>query len=550
LVSTGSGTPWSDTGLTPNTTYRYRVTACNEAGEGDYSAIVDCTTGIHIDFYQMDFNLDGTIYQDTDWGSVDFTFTGEESIMYFNLAVNGDWQVQNIPVLSGRGVGVEQTMTYYFDLGTERGTDITSLNYDYAFTSDILGTMPGGSIAASVGDDYVALWAGSGGQMPDLAVAEPLVGGEVVDSSPHAHKNFPNQQCGERECAPAAVSNSLQFLNAKHNLGMKADGISINEMKKAVGFVAGWGSPLDTWWELKKKYMEDKKYPITTRKITDMSKLAAEIDAGQDVEIQESWIDKDGKKTGHTSALVGITELENGEYSLDIADDTVQGDPTQGCENPRTRTYDPATGEFTGGGLIDTKFEYAVVECPPAQPLPPQPVPPYTQPFIICQSADVSAWGYVTFTYDGTVIGGPYWVHCAFTNGYRSAYGFGLPKEPNDISWEIYIRWVPGDESVDVWHGENQPWPATYEKTGSPSFVRFGVPGQYYLTVGASEGGTVTVSPPAPYAPGTVVTLTATPIGGYAFLNWTGDVARVADVNSAHTTITMYGDYNVTANFA
>jgi hypothetical protein len=324
---------------------------------------------INIDFNQMNLKFDGTTYyNNTEWGSVDFTFIGQEPIMYFNLAVNGSWQVQNIPVLSDNGVGVEQTMTYYFDLGTERGTDVTSLNYDYAFTSDILGTMPGGSNPASVGDDYIALWAGSEGKMPDLAPARPLVGGEVC-SSKHAHKNFPNQECDKKECAPTAVSNSLKFLNEKNTLGLTDAQTSIAEMKNAAGFVAGKGSPLDTWWKLKKTFMENKKYPISTRQITDMSKLAAEIDDGQDVEIQESWVDKNGTKTGHTSALVGIEKLKDDTYSLDIADDMNQGNPG-GC-GLRTRTYDPATGNFTGGGLIDTTFEYAVVECPkPVMSLP------------------------------------------------------------------------------------------------------------------------------------------------------------------------------------
>jgi len=325
-------------------------------------------TSIDIDFNQMNFTFDGnTTYNNTEWGSVDFTFIGQEPIMYFNLAVNGSWQVQNIPVLSDNGVGVEQTMTYYFDLGTERGTDVTSVNYDYAFTSDILNTMPGGSIPTSVGDDYVELWAGSGGEMPNLAAAKALVGGEVSSNLKHHHTiPFPNQDCDRGECAPAAVSNSLTFLNTKYNLGMKADSINITKMKDAVGFT-GTGSPIDTWWELKKNYTEDNNYPITTRKITNISELAAEIDAGQVVEIQESWWYQNKttgkwKRTGHTSALVGIEKLKNGNYSLDIADDVRQGVDGKGC-GLRTRIYDNATGNFTGGGYNDTKFEYAVVEC-------------------------------------------------------------------------------------------------------------------------------------------------------------------------------------------
>ena len=36
---------------------------------------------IDLQFYQMDFNFDDTIYENTDWGSVDLSFVGQEPIM-------------------------------------------------------------------------------------------------------------------------------------------------------------------------------------------------------------------------------------------------------------------------------------------------------------------------------------------------------------------------------------------------------------------------------------------------------------------------------------
>jgi hypothetical protein len=51
------------------------------------------------------------------------------------------------------------------------------------------------------------------------------------------------------------------------------------------------------------------------------------------------------------------------------------------------------------------------------------------------------------------------------------------------------------------------------------------------------------------YPEGTVVSITAIPAVGYEFVNWTGDVATVADVYAASTTITVYGDYAIKANF-
>ena len=49
---------------------------------------------------------------------------------------------------------------------------------------------------------------------------------------------------------------------------------------------------------------------------------------------------------------------------------------------------------------------------------------------------------------------------------------------------------------------------------------------------------------------GTVVNLVAEAEEGYYFVKWTGDVDTIADVNAATTTITMNGDYTITANFA
>jgi Leucine-rich repeat (LRR) protein len=73
----------------------------------------------------------------------------------------------------------------------------------------------------------------------------------------------------------------------------------------------------------------------------------------------------------------------------------------------------------------------------------------------------------------------------------------------------------------------------------------------YTLTMAATGGGSInpTVGQHT-YAAGTVVPISATPAGGYQFVNWTGNVGTVASVNAASTTITMNGNYSVTANFA
>jgi hypothetical protein len=78
----------------------------------------------------------------------------------------------------------------------------------------------------------------------------------------------------------------------------------------------------------------------------------------------------------------------------------------------------------------------------------------------------------------------------------------------------------------------------------------------YTLIIDSTAGGVVTVNNvtiPGKamfiYDPGTVVSLNATPDASYRFVNWTGNVSTVGNVNDAITTITMNGNYNITANF-
>jgi len=74
---------------------------------------------------------------------------------------------------------------------------------------------------------------------------------------------------------------------------------------------------------------------------------------------------------------------------------------------------------------------------------------------------------------------------------------------------------------------------------------------EYRLTVSASDGGSVTGPGEGAftYDAGTVVDLVAVAEQGYEFVNWTGDVGNVADIDAPETTITMRADYSITANF-
>jgi len=74
---------------------------------------------------------------------------------------------------------------------------------------------------------------------------------------------------------------------------------------------------------------------------------------------------------------------------------------------------------------------------------------------------------------------------------------------------------------------------------------------EYNLTISSTDGGEVTTPGEGTftYEEGTVVNLAAQAEEGYRFVNWTGNVGTIADVEDATTTITMNADYIITANF-
>ncbi len=93
----------------------------------------------------------------------------------------------------------------------------------------------------------------------------------------------------------------------------------------------------------------------------------------------------------------------------------------------------------------------------------------------------------------------------------------------------------------------------TVTVTGAATYTATFNTTAYLLTtaVNPAGSGTVTVKTASSigngyYAPGTKVSLSATPANGYTFTNWTGPVASTS---SASTTVTMNSPESVTANF-
>jgi len=123
------------------------------------------------------------------------------------------------------------------------------------------------------------------------------------------------------------------------------------------------------------------------------------------------------------------------------------------------------------------------------------------------------------------------------------------PTSPDNYTFEHWfnataVKSVVKEIDRFLWAGEETRELTSYSG-GTP-------PEQYNLTISSTDGGNVTIPGEGKftYNASEVVNLVATPDSGYHFVNWTGHIDTIADANSRITTITMNGDYSITANFA
>jgi len=74
---------------------------------------------------------------------------------------------------------------------------------------------------------------------------------------------------------------------------------------------------------------------------------------------------------------------------------------------------------------------------------------------------------------------------------------------------------------------------------------------EYALITSSTAGGSVTTPDEGvfTYNAGVMVRVVAEPEKGYRFVNWTGDVDTIANVDAALTIITVSDNYSITANF-
>jgi hypothetical protein len=320
---------------------------------------------VELRFYQLDIDFGGRPIRFSDWGSVRLGFLGRGPVLYFNLSLRGLWAVRNVPVLSREGAGVRQDTWFSFPLGNAAGTRVRSVCYGCTLSGRPSEEAPDSDKEAKVRARLYRLREGTRGPGRGgirVTGAAPLEGGEA-DGPKVVHKDFPNQPCGNNECVPTAISNSLKFLNKENKLGIPDDDISIGGLKGPTKWKAGvgrkGGCPAG-WQNGKRDYVKKKKWPIETGVVNDPDDYGSEIfDAvqrGCDVEIIANH---------HCVAVTGAQKLKNGKYSLDLSHDPKQQNK---ADDPvtETATYDPHSNTAVGGPAFikGQEIDLVVIECP------------------------------------------------------------------------------------------------------------------------------------------------------------------------------------------
>jgi uncharacterized repeat protein (TIGR02543 family) len=141
----------------------------------------------------------------------------------------------------------------------------------------------------------------------------------------------------------------------------------------------------------------------------------------------------------------------------------------------------------------------------------------------------VTTPGEGTFTYDGgTVVS----LVAAPASGYQ------------------FVNWTGDADSIDNTNAASTTIIVNGDYSVTANFEVI-APVQYSLTVSSSAGGLVSAPGEGTftYDAGTAVSLVAAPATGYQFVNWTGDVDTIDNIEAASTTITVSADCSVTANF-
>ena len=129
---------------------------------------------------------------------------------YFNLSVDGDWVVQNVPVIAMRDGAPESTwFGFTHDGPSPHGGD----SVGYSVSAHVSEAPPRETLRMAIGPHPFSFCGGDpGGDGQAKGPSADLTGGRIV-GKPHFHEGeYPNQKSLVNQCVSVAFSNSLKWL--------------------------------------------------------------------------------------------------------------------------------------------------------------------------------------------------------------------------------------------------------------------------------------------------------------------------------------------------
>jgi cell division septation protein DedD len=143
------------------------------------------------------------------------------------------------------------------------------------------------------------------------------------------------------------------------------------------------------------------------------------------------------------------------------------------------------------------------------------------------------------------------------TSGRNDNDGRGVPKttaEMNSFSTFYNASW---DLICEITNGTDDIWGIDQSGTDNNGYPFLWWQGlthnvSFTMNLSSTDGGNVSTPGEGTFGPyncGQVVPIEAAPDSGYFFLYWTSNTSTIADINNPNTSVTMYGNYSIQANF-
>ncbi len=298
----------------------------------------------------------------SDWGSARLRYYAGPETAYFNLSVNGNWVVKNMPLGDYQGDGSVDSVMFEFGLGLLNGTPLSNTNYGFSISDGLMGAAPAETLAAAVSERKVVGGNGLGdpGKKPRPIPQPDKVpeGDEVVEGG--TIKKPVNQDCGKNQCVPAAASNSLQTLNERFKLGIDPKLITTEALAVPFGTTAAEGTK-DNYPGKKRLYIKNHKLPLDVKVVNGFDEVLNSVKRQWDVEINMG--PQGGDNLGHAAYVVGVWKLKSGNYIFDVVHDTEQG--KQGGTERQQIFYNSKTRTLGGIAWAEgRKIKNFVIESP------------------------------------------------------------------------------------------------------------------------------------------------------------------------------------------